>query len=99
MQKIIEYCGDEEITFEKGIEALGKVNSILYFSLFDAIIENNIPECFLIINKIFQDGKEVSSIIRDIEEHLNNLLLLKYCKEDLSISKSRIGFFSIMVYP
>ena len=85
VQTVINYCGDGEITFEKAIEALGKVNSILYFNLFDAIIGNNISDCVLIINKIFQDGKEASSIIRDIEEHLNNLLLIKHCKEDLSV--------------
>lgn len=84
LQTIINFVGDEDITFEAAIKSLGAVNSVWYFKLIDAIVNSKAPDCYIIINNIFNEGKEAGSIVSDIYEHLNNLLLVKTCKKDLS---------------
>lgn len=84
LQKIMNYVGDEEMTLESALEALGVIDDTLYFDLFDGIIEKDTIKCFNVINQMFRDGKEVKIILDGVYEHLNNLLVVRMCKKDLS---------------
>ncbi len=84
LQKIMNYVGEESITYQSAVEALGVIDKTLYFDLFDGIIAKNAIKCFTDINKIFIDGKEAKIVIDGIFGHLNNLLVTRTCKQDLS---------------
>ena len=64
---------------------LGSVDVKIYFDLFFAILKKNVAACYKIIFEIFKDGKEAGIVIRDIHDHLDKLLTVKVCYEDLSI--------------
>lgn len=84
LHTIINYVGDEDITAQAAREALGVIDEALYFALIDAIIDKNSMKCFQVINKMFEDGKEAKIILDGIYNHLNNLLVTRTCKNDLS---------------
>jgi len=84
LQTVINYVGEDKITVDSVLESLGIIDDNLYFDLFNGIIERNTIKCFLAINQMFKDGKDVKIIIDGIYEHLNNLLLSRTCKNDLS---------------
>jgi DNA polymerase III subunit gamma/tau len=83
LQKIMNYVGDDSITYESAVEALGVIDDVLYFDLFDGIIAKDAMKCFMTINKIFCDGKEAKLVIDGVYEHLNNLLVTRTCRKDL----------------
>jgi DNA polymerase III subunit gamma/tau len=83
LQTIVNYVGDDEITLQSSIESLGVINDDLYFELIDGIIEKNTMKCFMSINKMFSDGKEVKIIFDGVCEHLNNLLIIRTCKNNI----------------
>jgi len=84
LQKIMNYVGDEPITYESAIEAIGVIDSVLYFDLFDGIIAKDTIKCFTTINEMFKDGKEAKIVLGGVYEHLNNLLVTRTCRKDLS---------------
>jgi len=83
LQTIINYAGDEKITLSTAIETLGAIDDILYFSLINGIIKSDYMKCFQIINEIFKDGKDAKIIFDGVYNHLNNLLLIRTCKDSL----------------
>jgi DNA polymerase III gamma/tau subunit len=56
----------------------------LYFNLFDGIITKDAVQCFTTINEMFKDGKEAKIVLDGVYEHLNNLLVTRTCRKDLS---------------
>ncbi len=83
LQKIMNYAGDESITYKFATEALGVIDDMLYFDLFNGIIAKDAMKCFVTINKIFCDGKEAKIVIDGVYEHLNNLLITRTCRKEL----------------
>lgn len=84
LQKVMNYVGSDPITYESTIEALGVIDSSLYFNLFDGIITKDAVKCFTTINEMFKDGKEAKIVLDGVYEHLNNLLVTRTCRKDLS---------------
>jgi DNA polymerase-3 subunit gamma/tau len=83
LQKVMNYVGSDPITYESAIEALGVIDSSLYFNLFDGIITKDAVQCFTTINEMFKDGKEAKIVLDGVYEHLNNLLVTRTCRKDL----------------
>ena len=75
--------GDEEITYQSAIEAIGVIDSSLYFDLFDGIIAKDTIKCFSTINEMFRDGKEAKIVLDGVFDHLNSLLVTRTCRKDL----------------
>jgi len=84
LHKIMNYVGEDSITYESAVEALGVIDDILYFNLFDGIIAKDAIKCFTTINDMFKDGKEAKIVLDGVFEHLNNLLVTRTCRNDLS---------------
>ena len=84
LQKIMNYVGDEPITYESAIESLGVIDETMYFNLFDGIIAKDAIKCFTTVNELFKDGKEAKVVLDGVYEHLNNLLVTRTCRKDLS---------------
>lgn len=83
LQTIMNFVGEESLTTEAARQALGVINESLYFYLIEAISKKDFKKCFEIINLLFQDGKEVKFIMDGLYEHLNNLLVVRTCKDEL----------------
>ncbi len=83
LQKIMNYVGEEKITFQSALESLGVIDDTLYFDLFSGIIAKDPTKCFTSINQMFRDGKEAKIIIDGVYEHLNNLLVTRTCRSDI----------------
>lgn len=86
LQTIINYVGDERITGEAAKEALGVIDSSLYFDLISSILDGKVLNSFLIINQMFQAGKEAKVILDGVYEHLNNLLIIRTCDDLVSFN-------------
>jgi DNA polymerase-3 subunit gamma/tau len=84
LQKIMNYVGEDSIVYQSAVEALGVIDDSLYFDFFDGVIAKDAIKCFTTINRIFIDGKEAKTVLDGIYEHLNNLLVVRTCRKDLS---------------
>jgi len=83
LQTIMNYVGDERITVESAREALGVIDDALYYNLVDAINSKDATKAFLIINRLFIDGKEAKIVMDGMYEHLNNLLIERTCRSSI----------------
>ncbi len=84
LQTVMNYTGTKKLTPNECREALGVVDSKLYSDLIDGIIEVKIMSCYKVIEDILKDGKDIGLIIDGIYEYLNNILVVRACKNDLS---------------
>lgn len=83
LQTMINYVGEEDITAQAAVEALGVIDESLYFELMDGIIVQSPVRCFKVINQMFSDGKEAKVVVDGVHEHLNNLLIVRTCRSDI----------------
>ena len=84
LQKVMNYVGEDPITYESAVESIGVIDGALYFDLFDGIIAKDTIKCFTTINAMFRDGKEAKTVLDGIYDHLNSLLVTRTCRKDLS---------------
>jgi len=84
LQTVMNFIGKGVVTLEEAKKSLFAVEEDKYFELIDAILENRGDKTFIIINDILKDGKEADIILDGLYNHLNNILLVKKCKNDLS---------------
>jgi len=84
LQTVLNYTGTKNLTQKECIEALGIVDSKLYSDLIDGIIEVKIVNCYKTIENMLKDGKDIGLIIDGIYEYLNNILIVRACRKDLS---------------
>ena len=81
-QKAVNYAGEESIKEEHVIEAIGTIDIKLYFGLVESIIQKNYLIGFQIVNALFLNGQSVNKVIDGLQNHLNNILLVRLCKQD-----------------
>lgn len=68
------------VTREEVLDAIGAVGEETYIELTNAIINKNVSECVLILNRIFDGGKDARQVLVGLMNHYRNLLLTKYVK-------------------
>lgn len=73
--------GDGKLEYEDAINILGITNTDLIFDLVDNLIAKNLEFVLKEIDKIIQDGKDISQFIKDIIGHYRNLMLVKTSKD------------------
>lgn len=81
-QKVINYAGEENVKENHVIEAMGSIDTKLYFGLVESIIQKNYLIGFQIVNALFLNGQHVSKVIDGLQNHLNNILLVRLCKQE-----------------
>lgn len=84
LQTVMNYTGERELTEKDCREALGVIDSKLYSDLIDGIIEVKIMNCYKVIENMLKDGKDIGLIVDGIYEYLNNILMVRACKKDLT---------------
>lgn len=73
------------VEYNDVVSMLGLATKEHIFQLVDAIIERNIEASIKIIDDVILSGKEVVQFIKDITEHLRNLLMVKVSKKSEDI--------------
>ena len=71
---------DGQISREEILDTLGAVGEDTYIEITNAIIEKQVSECILAIDKILDSGKDARQILMGLMNHYRNLLLTKYVK-------------------
>lgn len=75
----ISYCNNN-LTYEKVLECLGLTNSKTLESLAESIIQKNGGKVLEILNKLYNEGKNLSNLLKDLSNYFNSLLTIKMVK-------------------
>lgn len=78
------YCNND-IKLNKVLEILNINNTQSYIDLTDSIFKKDIGKCLEIVNKAYQEGKNMSVFAKDLSVHLRNLLVVKNCNNPNSL--------------
>lgn len=73
------YC-DNNITYAKAIECLGITENDVLYSLANAIIEKDTTSLITTVNKLIKQGKNLSVVLKDLSNYINNVLITKLIK-------------------
>lgn len=89
---ILDQCisfGEDCISQKTAYDVLGMVKSDALLSLTQSFIDKDAPRLLAEINMLLKQGLEPGQIIKDLLEHLRNLILLSVCgTESLLVSGS-----------
>lgn len=75
----------EEIIYEDALSLLGIANKDIIFEMIDDINSKNLEKALFTIDEIIQTGKDINQFIKDIINHLRNLLIVKVSKNPKEI--------------
>lgn len=76
------------LTYNAVIENLNVLDYDYYFSVTDALIEQNIPKALVIFNEISEKGFDGQHFLIGLGEHFRNLMV---CKDPITISLLEVG--------
>lgn len=83
LQTMMNYVGEDRITVDDAIAALGAIDDSLYFDLIDGIVSQKMVKSFQAVNQLFIDGKEAKIVVDGLYDHLNNLLVVRTAKDKI----------------
>ena len=66
------------------VSMLGLVETEFIFELTQAVAEKNCVQCFEVLDKILNQGKDIKQLLRNIVEHYRHLMIIKIGGKDLS---------------
>jgi DNA polymerase-3 subunit gamma/tau len=84
MDQCIGFCGNY-VTNDDVVAILGTADQEFIFKVAQNIIEGNSSELFHMVETLIEDGRDVPVFVRDLIQHLRNLLVVKVCKEPASL--------------
>lgn len=87
LDQCISY-GEKEINYEDAIDILGIANKDVLFKMVDSIISKDLDQVLTMVDTIIQDGKDINQFIKDISNHLRDLLIVKTSKNAQDILES-----------
>lgn len=82
---LLDQCislGIKEITLETAYQVLGVVKSEALFNMTEAFIEKDAASLLITINDLLREGLEPGQIVKDLLEHLRNMVLLLVAGSD-----------------
>jgi len=85
---ILDQCmsfSSSNISLQTAHEVLGLVKSEALISLTDSFIEKDAATLLIQLNAMLKEGIEPAQIIRDLIEHLRNMILLLVCGSESSL--------------
>lgn len=71
------YSDGKKIDRNKVVDLLGSVSEENVVDLTEKVIQNDIPGIISILNSLMLDGRDSTQILRELTEHLRNLLIIK----------------------
>lgn len=79
LQMLLTYAGQEKITQEVALAALGAINESHYFDLVDAILKTDAGSAMRVIDQLLSGGRDVGEVLDGLVGHLRNLLVITTC--------------------
>ncbi|MCD8216096.1 MAG: DNA polymerase III subunit gamma/tau [Clostridiales bacterium] len=77
LDRCISFYYGEEITKDKVLEVIGSADKALFFDFTDALSRFDTFKALSLINRIFEDGKDLNRFTAELIVHLRNVLLAK----------------------
>lgn len=84
LQALKDFSGADKITLDAAQKALGSISESVYFDLVSHIMTPDVPKAMLKINDLVVTARNSEQIIKGLEEHLSNLLVIAACKENVA---------------
>ncbi len=77
LERCISFYYGEEITKDKVLEVIGSADKTVFFDFTDALSRFDTFNCLSLIDKIFEDGKDLNRFVTELITHLRNVLFAK----------------------
>ncbi|HNX82404.1 MAG TPA: DNA polymerase III subunit gamma/tau [Candidatus Omnitrophota bacterium] len=71
-----------DISLKDVVSVLGLVEQDALFALADCMITKNAPQALALLNRVIEEGKDVSVFLTSLIEHFRNLMVAKLTKAD-----------------
>ncbi|MCD7855581.1 MAG: DNA polymerase III subunit gamma/tau [Clostridiales bacterium] len=81
LDRCISYYYGEEITKDKVLEVIGSADKTVFFELTDSVCGFDTAKSLKIIEKCFEEGRDLNRFVGDFVVHLRNVLLAKQTDE------------------
>ena len=91
-QCIAFYLG-QELTYEKALEVLGAVDTVVYSKMFRYIVSSDVVGCIELINEMMMCGRDLNQFISEFIWYLRGLMLVDAAEgggELLDVSKEQL---------
>ncbi len=90
LDQCISFYFDRQVTDKEVREVVGAVDTSVFFELINAVNDGNCGACMDIIDRIVQQGRDISQFVNDVITHLRNLLLaISIGKESRALDYSK----------
>lgn len=76
LDQCIAFHFGEELTYDKTLDVLGAVDTVVFGRLFEQILTKNVIGCIELLEEIVIQGRELSQFVADFTWYLRNLLLV-----------------------
>lgn len=80
---LLEQCissGNKSVARDDVLELLGTSGEEVFIEMTDLILQENISDALVLLNKILADGKDVKQFMKDWITHFRSLLMTKFIK-------------------
>lgn len=80
---LLEQCissGNKSVARDDVLELLGTSGEEVFIEMTDLILQENISDALVLLNKILSDGKDVRQFMKDWISHFRSLLMTKFVK-------------------
>ncbi len=77
LDQCIAFHYNETLTYDKVLDVLGAVDTGVFASLLEAIIDKNITGAVALLDEIVMQGRELTQFVSDFTWYLRNLMLAK----------------------
>lgn len=77
LDQCIAFHYGSELTYDKVLDVLGAVDTVVFSKLLRSILDRNVEACIDLLDEIVVQGRELNQFIVDFTWYLRNLLLAK----------------------
>ena len=84
LDQCMGFCGGN-ISKEDILNVLGTADQSFLFQAADDILSGNVEGLLRRIDWLIDDGKDLNAFLRDLLQHLRNLLIVKFCEDPLKL--------------
>ena len=85
LDQCIAFHYGETLTYEKALNVLGAVDSSVFATLLDSVIDKNIIGAISLLDEVVMQGRELPQFINDFTMYLRNLMMVKRISTTLAI--------------
>ncbi len=77
LDQCIAFHYGETLTYDKALNVLGAVDSSVFATLLDSVIDKNVIGAISILDEVVMQGRELPQFINDFTMYLRNLMMVK----------------------